>query len=81
MLSYGCGALIRDLCGGQRDVGQRVTLLNQCRDALIRHRSVGQKDVGPREAILNHGRDALIRDRTVWSQGRWTASANTKQRL
>jgi hypothetical protein len=43
LLSYGCGALIRDLCVGQRDVGQQVTLLNQCRDALIRHRSADRR--------------------------------------
>jgi hypothetical protein len=65
MLRYGCGALIRDLSVGHREVGQRVTLRNQCRDGLIRHRNVGQRDIGERGAILNQGRDALIRDRVM----------------
>ena len=46
MLSHGCGALIRALCVGQRDAGQRVKLLNQCRDGHNCLRSVGQQPVG-----------------------------------
>ena len=44
MLSYGCGALICDFCIGQRDVGQRVTLMSQRRDAHIRDRNVGHQN-------------------------------------
>ena len=65
MLRYGCGVLILYLCVGQRDVGQRVMLISQCRDALIRHRNAGQQDVGHREAIRNQSRDALIHTRSV----------------
>jgi uncharacterized caspase-like protein len=34
---------MRDRCVGERDVGQRVPILNQCHNALIRDRTVGQK--------------------------------------
>jgi hypothetical protein len=37
------GALIRDLNVDQPDDGQRVSILNQGRDALIQDRSVGHK--------------------------------------
>ena len=60
MLSYKCGALIRDLFVGQRDVGQRVTQLNQFHDPLIRDGSVGQHDVGQLVAMLSQGRGAHI---------------------
>ena len=43
---------VRDRSAGRPDVGQRVTKLEQGRDALIRDRRVGQKDVRQQVPML-----------------------------
>ncbi len=62
--------LIRDRCVGERDVGQRMPILNQGRDALIRDRTVGQRTLDN----VYHTESELHKRKSVLTPENWMHS-------